>query len=120
MQNAFLNALDYMELSEEKIYDPGTHIMKPDHFREVLKIREDMKQKNIADYILLHIISDDWEETSAKLNRLIRSSDILGRGTDGKLYLLLVQVDEANFAYVENRLIAQGIVYERTERMEES
>ena len=100
MEHAFLNALDYMELSEEKIYDSDTHIMKPERFCEILKIREEMKQKHIADYILLRILSDDWKETSAKLNRLIRSTDILGRGTDGKLYLLLVQVDEANFSYV--------------------
>ncbi len=119
MEHAFLNALDYMELSEEKIYDSDTHIMKPERFCEILKIREEMKQKHIADYILLRILSDDWKETSAKLNRLIRSTDILGRGTDGKLYLLLVQVDEANFSYVGKRLTAQGIVYERTERMGE-
>ena len=120
MQNAFLNARDYMELSEEKIYEPDTHIMKPEHFREILAIRKDMKEKNIADYILLHILSDDWEETSTKLNQLIRSTDILGRGEDGKLYLLLVQVDEANFVYVEKRLAAQGIAYEKTEGVGES
>lgn len=114
MQNAFLHALEYTELAEEKIYDRESHIMKRNRFMELLTVREEMKQKQIADYILLRLITEDRKKTAEALTSLIRSTDILGEGADGQLYLLLAQVDETNFKFVEERLNSHQIDYERT------
>ena len=46
---------------------------------------------------------------------MIRTADVIGEGADGKLYLLLTQVNAENFHFVENRLAGTGLAYHVTE-----
>lgn len=117
-QNSFLHALEYNELAEEKLYERDTHIMKKERFAEVLEVRKEMMQKQIADYILLRLITEDRRRTAEVLGRLIRSTDILGEGADGELYLLLAQVDDSNFRFVEERLKSSGVEFVKMEGVE--
>ena len=116
IQTAFLRALDYTELAEEKIYYPGTNVMRTDRFMEVLAIQEEMKEKQVAEYVLVRLEETDKRKVSDVLSRMIRTADVIGEGRDGKLYLLLTQVNVENFHFVANRLAGTGLAYHVTEK----
>ena len=116
IQTAFLRALDYTELAEEKIYYPGTNVMRTDRFVEVLAVQEEMKEKKVAEYVLVRLEETDKRKVSDVLSRMIRTADVIGEGRDGKLYLLLTQVNAENFHFVENRLAGTGLAYHVTEK----
>lgn len=116
VQTSFLRALEYMEAAEEKIYYKDTNVMKPDKFHEVLTVQKEMKEKKVADYILLQLEKIDRKQASSVLSQVIRNTDTIGEGNDSELYLLLTQVNEENFHFVEERLKKTGIVYKMVER----
>lgn len=116
IQTSFLRALDYDELAEEKIYYHGTNVMRDEWFSETLKVQEEMKEKGIADYVLVRLNETDKTKVSDSISRLIRAADIIGEGEDGKLYLLLTQANRENFHYVESRLMSTGISYQIVEQ----
>lgn len=111
VQTSFLRALEYMEAAEAKIYYEDTNVMKPDKFREILNVQKEMKEKKVADYILLQLDKVDRKQASGVLSQVIRNTDTIGEGNDGKLYLLLTQVNEESFHFVEERLKKTGVVY---------
>ena len=111
VQTSFLRALEYMEAAEDKIYYPGTNIMKPDKFEEILEVQREMKDKGVADYILLHLNNTDRKYVSGELSQIIRTTDTIGERNNGNLYLLLTQVNEDSFHFVEERLSKTEITY---------
>ena len=117
IQTSFLRALDYDELAEEKIYYHATNVMRPERFQEIWKVQEEMREKGIADYVLLHLQEKDRQNVSNRLSKIIRSADIIGEGADGSIYLLLTQVSRENFRFVEKRLLSTGLTYELTDKI---
>ena len=75
-----------------------------------------MKEKKVAEYVLVRLEETDKRKVSDVLSRMIRTADVIGEGRDGKLYLLLTQVNAENFHFVENRLAGTGLIYHVTEK----
>ena len=117
VQTAFLRALDYTELTEEKLYYPGTNVMHTERFTEILSVQEEMKEKKVAEYVLVKLDETDKQRVSDTLSRMIRTADIIGIGADGQMYLLLTQVNQDSFHFVENRLAGTGLRYHVVEKV---
>ncbi len=117
VQTSFLRALEYTELTEQQIYYPGTNVMHTERFMEILSVQEEMKEKQIAEYVLVRMEETDKKMVSETLSRMIRTADVIGEGPDGGLYLLLTQVNRENFRFVEARLASTGLHYYVTEKV---
>ena len=117
VQTAFLRALEYEELTEQQTYYPDTNVMHTERFMEILTVQEEMRDRQIAEYVLLQLEETDKKRISDKLSRLIRTADVIGEGPDGKLYLLLTQVNQESFHFVESRLVSAGLHYHVTEKV---
>ena len=76
-----------------------------------------MKDRQIAEYVLLRLDETDKKKVSDRLSRMIRTADVIGEGPDGRLYLLLTQVNQESFRYVESRLASTGLHYYVTEKV---
>lgn len=118
VQTSFLRALDYQELAEGKIYYSGTNVVRPERFMEILSVQREMKEKEIADFVLVKLPEKDRQKVSDLLSRVIRAADIIGEGKDGSMYLLLTQVSLENFRAVERRLAGTGLAYQVVEEVE--
>ncbi len=117
VQNSFLKALQYEELQEKEIYYPNTNVVFPQRLRELVNVREDMRQAGVADYMLLRFKERDKVSLSNMLSGHVRASDTLGASEDGTLYLLLIQTNPRNFHYISERLDKMGIAYEVAEKV---
>ena len=72
VQTSFLRALDYEELAEEKIYYPQTNVVRRERFMEILAVQSEMKEKKIADYVLVKLEEKERHKVSDSLSRIIR------------------------------------------------
>ena len=111
IQVSLLRALEYNEHLDSEIYLPGTRIMNKEHFREVLELKVEMEEENVSEYSLLHINSsiNDKAELSNLIMSTLRTTDILGEGEDGELYIILSQTNSENAQFVIKRLMDAGI-----------
>ena len=117
VQTSFLRAMDFQELQEASIYYPGTQVVYPERFRQLVDIQSDMKEAGVADYVLLRFEQTDKRQVSEALAGTIRATDTLGAGEDGRLYLLLAQMNRKNFSVVSKRLEANGLHFEIAEEV---
>ena len=76
-----------------------------------------MKEKKVAEYVLVKLDETDKQRVSDTLSRMIRTADIIGIGADGQMYLLLTQVNQDSFHFVENRLAGTGLRYHVVEKV---
>ncbi|MCD8325641.1 MAG: hypothetical protein LUC90_02830 [Lachnospiraceae bacterium] len=117
VQNAFLKALRYEELQEEENYISGTRVLRPKRLKEFLKVQEEMKRAGTADYVLLRLEEKNVDAAQSSLSGIVRTSDRLGAGEDGTLYLVLVQANLQSVGIVEERLKTREISYEIVEKV---
>lgn len=92
---------------------PDTQILKEDRFKEIVRLRRQMKAKNIVDYTLLRIWQEGVkrEELGNKVSALVRSNDILGAGKEDKLFLLLSQTAKSDVGIIAERLTKNNIKF---------
>lgn len=108
---SFIRALKYQTVIEENKYFENTGILKPEFFISELKAQRNMADKGIASHVLLKLHSFNIIETDKKLGHLIRHTDSLGIGEDGKYYLLMRQIDPNVFKIIDQRLRDNGIEF---------
>ena len=117
VQTSILRALDYMALTEEKNYYAGTNVMRPERFMELLSVQKEMQEKGVAEHVLVQLGTSDKQRASDILSRIIRTTDVIGEGSDGRLYLVLTQANADSFRFVENRLAGSGLTYQVREKV---
>ena len=108
---ALLRALEFTRRAEAEMYLPGTVVMNQEHFAKLMQAREKMAKSGMAEFsmIRLDISKDGFEENTAQISSLIRSTDALGIGKDGNLYLCLSQTNRENAQLVLMRIQNRGI-----------
>ncbi|MCR4897520.1 MAG: NAD(P)-dependent oxidoreductase [Lachnospiraceae bacterium] len=113
ISDSFVRATEAQERNDETEGD--TLVLKEEYFAPILETRREMRNKNLLDFVLLRIVQDkkSLTELSNAVSSCVRSNDILGRGRDGEVYLLLSQLDEAAFGKVSERLSKAGVSYEK-------
>ena len=114
---SFIHALEYQEAIEKEKYVPGTVILLPEYFEKELESQRKMSEAGVASYMLIRIITDNINSISEHLQSMIRQSDVVGNGKDGKLYLLLTQTNRDIFEIIGKRLEGIQINYEIVEGM---
>lgn len=117
VQTSFLRAVEYESLREERLYYPETNVARPERFRQILGVQEDMQEAGVADYVLVRFPGYDQKEISELLAGMVRASDTLGMDEAGNIYLLLVQMNKRNFGIVGERLDSKGLQYQLVEKV---
>lgn len=115
LQVSLFRAIEYNEMMEEKIYLPGSHIMRKDYFMKILMLKEEMEVSSVSEYSLLHINcnKENMVELSNIISSQLRTTDILGEGENGELYLILSQTSDATLGFALKRLKNVGIVFQQ-------
>ena len=112
VQTSFLRALEYEKLRHDSSVIPGTRVVLPERFEQIISVNEELKQAGAAEYMLLRFEERDPEKLSEALSGMVRASDTIGQGSDGRLYLLLTQVTGQNFSIVGQRLAQRSLAYD--------
>lgn len=110
---SLIRAIEYNSKTETEKYISGSRILKNEYFAELIKNKEEMAQSGTSEYVLL-LISATPENRNAvanKISSLVRSTDELGLGKNGELYLCLSQTNTQNIQYVLDRLKKCGLNY---------
>lgn len=110
IQNAVLRAREYMDALEEKRYIAHTKIMENDAFESLIRSYLHAKDRNLVECTLLEVedSENDYRQIGQVMGRKLRNSDYLGYMSNGKVYALLANTDEANAVFVQNRFKENG------------
>ena len=115
IRDSLIRAREYDERNETTLED--TRILAADKFREILSVKQQMRQKQYLDYILLKVRREgqNLKELSDRIVGMVRNNDVLGLKEDGELYLLLSQTRRKDFDIVEQRMRKRQISFELVE-----
>lgn len=113
VQMSLLRAHDYNMAILEKQFITGTSILHPEFFEKILSSFKEMEMRKVFTFVQLEI--DPQDMTDSQLNEIlikkIRTNDILGKTSDGKVRVLLSQATKDNldvilprFSEVSDRL----------------
>ena len=106
VESSMLRAMEYQQMARQESYIGDTNIMKEPYFLETLRLRHDMMEKHLADYILIRLDKGgmSMEEADDILRSKVRENDVLGASGDGTLYLILAQATAESVTIVKERL----------------
>lgn len=113
IRDSLLRAAEYFEREKEVCTENG--VLNSEKFKEVLNVKQQMKQKQYMDYVLLkiHRGGKSLAETANKVHGMVRSNDILGLSEEeDTLYLLLSQTNMKDASIIMERFKTHGIAYE--------
>ena len=101
-QISLLRAYDYSLALYEKQYIPNTRIMNAKYFEECIENYKALSTKKISSFIMLEIESGEHtlEEVDTIISSKIRTTDILGITSDGKLQILFPQATQDDLKYI--------------------
>lgn len=121
IESSMIHALKYQESARPEQYLPGTVILKPPYFEEILKLRNTMQEQLYTNYVLVKLDYGrmSLEAANHAVMPVIRENDILGFAEDGVLYLILAQMGRESAEIVTNRLKDAGFLCEVVSSAEE-
>ncbi len=108
---SLVRAIKYTDQINDEMYLPGTRILTNKYFSENIKVKEKMARSGVSEYMLLrfHTTPETRDTIANRIQTIIRSTDMLGLGKDGELYLALSQTNRSNIRFILKRLSAIGI-----------
>lgn len=111
IESSFARAWEYQRAMRENTYLGETAIAREDYFLEQIHIRHRMYENHLASYRLLQLDMEgrSLEEMDELLRSRVRGNDLLGMGEDGKIYLLMTQVDKSSENIVLRRFQEAGV-----------
>ncbi len=111
IKDSLIRALNYHNALEDKIFIEGTRIYKYDQFEDILAAKQKMRDDNVANYELLRIDKRYTDITTlySIFEKWIRSTDIIGLGRDGHIYIILSQVEQESMNLAMDRFLENGI-----------
>lgn len=109
---SFIRALEYQRAIEQEKYYPGTLIVIPSYFKELLNAQKELAEAGLASYAPIRFESKDKEYISSSLKGLVRNNDIIGSDDGGSLFLILTQTTRKSISIVGERLDKKGLKYE--------
>lgn len=101
-QMSLLRAYDYSIAMYEKQYFPNTRIMNAKYFEECIENYTALNAKKISSFVMLELDTGDHtlEEINAMISNKVRTTDIIGVTSDGKLQIILPQASHDDLKYV--------------------
>ena len=112
IRDSLVRAMEYEERQEK--YIKGTLVVETEAFEKILQVKRQMKEKQYMDYTLLCLEKEQMTlaELSELVSKMVRNTDIIGMGEDGKVYLLLSQTSEADLDVISNRMEKNNLNFE--------
>jgi hypothetical protein len=122
IQSSLVRAAIFKNAQIEKLYIPSTQIMKPDPFKQSLKIKKKIRRNKVADFQTIRIEKGGkgWNELYEQLSKGIRGDDIVGvlDENDTHCYVLLANAGIENIGIIRERLHIIGLEIEYIEELE--
>lgn len=98
----------YEIIKNERMSDNGK-VLKQKAFSELIDTYREAEKKNMANYILLKVVSVASENQVSVIYENIHKFDYMGYGKDGELYILLTNADEERCESLKVRLNQCGV-----------
>ena len=112
-QMALLRAYDYSLALYEKQYIPNTRIMNVKYFEECIENYVALNAKKVSSFVMLEL--DAGEHTLAEVDAMIRdkvrTTDIIGITSDGKLQIILPQASHNDLKLILPRFEGMDIQF---------
>ncbi len=120
IQASLVRSVIMLDAKRDKTFILATNILQPEPFKEILRIKVQMRNNRIADFHLLKIALNkkDWSTCYPKIQQGIRKIDYVGTLENGNCYILLSQAASSNIEMVRERLSKLGFESELAEESE--
>ena len=101
-QMSLLRAYDYSLAMYEKQYFPNTRIMNAKYFEERIENHRELNAKKVSSFVILELETGDYtlEEIDSMIADKVRTTDIIGVTSDGKLQIVLTQASHDDLKYI--------------------
>jgi UDP-glucose 4-epimerase len=101
-QMSLLRAYDYSLALYEKQYIPETRIMKAQYFEECIENYMALSAKKVSTFVMLEIETNGHtpEEINQMIGNKVRTTDIIGFTSEGKLQIILPQASQEDLQCV--------------------
>lgn len=101
-QMSLLRAYDYSLALYDKQFIANTHVMSAKFFEECVENYTALSAKKVSSFVLLEIQADGYtlEEVDRMVAPKIRTTDILGITSEGKIQIILTQASHDDLKYV--------------------
>ena len=105
VETALVRAFEYESAVRENWYLPGTCLLRPAVFAERLAAACTLQEEKMAHHLLLRVTGTfkNQAELDAMIKRSIRSTDVVGIGTDNAIYLLMNQASKEDLPLLTRR-----------------
>lgn len=103
--NALYRAYTYYDSIYKNLYLPESVVYSQEAFKDIISIKEQMKEKNMIDFVLLKINNPEvLNKMEFKDLKFIRATDFFGIGKDKNIYLFILMEGKDNISILINRL----------------
>ena len=111
ISDTLIRAADYQEMSEREVMLENTKLMKYSFFAKEVESYKQLSDNNQASYILLKVDTGDrdYAAMSRRLIGITRKNDIMGIGSDGKVYVLMTQANMDSMEIINRRFEIGGV-----------
>ena len=111
IQNAVVHASRYLLFQEEERYLGGLNILNRESFRNLESAFLQAKRDGLTECSLLEVEvgNDSLAETGKSVLEILRTSDYVGEGEKGELFVLLTNTDRKEAAIVQSRFEKKGL-----------
>lgn len=101
-QMSLLRAYDYSLALYEKQYIPGTRIMNAQYFNECVDHCRMLEAKKVSSFTMLEVDADGrtFEEIDRMISNKVRTADIVGVTSEGRIRIILPQASHDDLKYV--------------------
>ncbi|KQX66380.1 MULTISPECIES: NAD-dependent epimerase/dehydratase family protein [unclassified Paenibacillus] len=112
ISSSLFKAHRYLEATQSERYIEGTDVLNEESFLTVLDSKKQTKIKLNIEFTLLVISNSDIqiEELSNKVSSFLRETDVIGKGPDGRYYIILSNSEKQDAAIVTERITKSGII----------
>lgn len=104
IKDSLIRAVEVEDLSDS--YIEGTQILKTEKFLEILHIKQQMREKEYLEFTIMRVENTDMslEEIGKQVTLRLRNNDVVGLGENGKVYMILSQMNEKGISIITERM----------------
>ncbi|MGN0398551.1 MAG: NAD-dependent epimerase/dehydratase family protein [Blautia sp.] len=111
IQKSVHRSAHYLDVLRNERYQDDSQALRADAFEELVSTYREVGEKNLTEYILLQVVSEqsDMESAGHIISKTLRATDYIGYRNDGNLYILLTSTDKKGCGFVQKNLEQKGI-----------